>query len=163
MLVLYTDGVTDTRGADERFGHERLRAALAEAPESCRGSSTTSRASSHEYRVGPQSDDEAVLALRLEPVQVPVAGRAASPMYLSDEWFRLLEVVTEPSPEGVRVLARGELDMHTAGTSPMPWRPPRPTDPSAVVLDLSGITFIDSTGLRLIVAASVRSTRTGTT
>lgn len=69
----------------------------------------------------------------------------------------LLEVVTEPSPDGVRVLARGELDMNTAGDV---------TDAlagteSPVVLDLSGITFIDSTGLRAIVAASVDSSRSG--
>jgi len=72
-----------------------------------------------------------------------------------------LQVVTEPSPEGVRVLARGELDLHTAGDVTDALATAEAGDLGAVVLDLSGITFIDSTGLRLIVAASVRSTRNG--
>ena len=73
----------------------------------------------------------------------------------------LLEVVTEPSPEGLRVLARGELDMHTAGDVTDALATAEARHPAAVVLDLSGITFIDSTGLRAIVAASVQSTRSG--
>jgi len=75
-LVLYTDGVTDARGPDELFGPERLRAALAEAPESLSGLVDHVARAIHEYRVGAQSDDEAVLALRLEPALVPVAGSA---------------------------------------------------------------------------------------
>jgi anti-sigma B factor antagonist len=71
------------------------------------------------------------------------------------------EVLTEPSPEGVRVLARGELDLHTAGDVTDALATAEAGEGGAVVLDLSGITFIDSTGLRLIVAASVRSTRNG--
>jgi len=73
----------------------------------------------------------------------------------------LLEVVTEPSPDGVRVLARGELDLHTAGEVTAALAKAEAGDPGAVVLDLSGVTFIDSTGLRLIVAASVRSSQNG--
>jgi len=73
-LVLYTDGVTDTRGADEMFGPERLRAALAHAPESLPDLVDHVARTIHEYRVGPQSDDEAVLALRLEPVLMPLAN-----------------------------------------------------------------------------------------
>ncbi len=71
------------------------------------------------------------------------------------------QVVSEPSPEGVRVRARGELDLHTAGDVTDALATAEAGDPVAVVLDLSGITFIDSTGLRLIVAASVRATRNG--
>ena len=73
----------------------------------------------------------------------------------------LLEVVTEPSPEGVRVLARGELDMNTAAEVTDALAAAGSAHSGAVVLDLSGITFIDSTGLRVIVAASVDSTRSG--
>ena len=71
------------------------------------------------------------------------------------------EVVTEPSPEGVRVLARGELDMYTAEDVTHILASVEAGEPGEVVLDLSEVTFIDSTGLRLIVAASVRSTRNG--
>jgi anti-sigma B factor antagonist len=73
----------------------------------------------------------------------------------------LLEVSTEPSPDGMRVLARGELDMHTAGDITDALATVEAEHPAAVVLDLSGITFIDSTGLRVIVAASVDSSRNG--
>jgi serine phosphatase RsbU (regulator of sigma subunit) len=73
-LVLYTDGVTDTRGREELFGPERLQAALLEAPESLSGLVDHVIRAVHDYRIGAQSDDEAVLALRLEPTQVPVAG-----------------------------------------------------------------------------------------
>jgi len=72
-----------------------------------------------------------------------------------------INVVTEPAPDSVRVLARGELDMHTAGDVTDALATAEAGAPDAVVLDLSGITFIDSTGLRMIVAASVRSRQNG--
>ena len=73
-LVLYTDGVTDARGPEELFGPERLRAALTDAPASLSGLVDHVARAIHEYRVGAQSDDEAILALRLEPLQVTVAA-----------------------------------------------------------------------------------------
>jgi PAS domain S-box-containing protein len=66
MLVLYTDGVTDTRGARTRFGNARLRKLLAGA-----GARSPQELLEHldaelgSFQVGAQADDTAVIALRL--------------------------------------------------------------------------------------------------
>ena len=65
VLLLYTDGVTDTRGERERFGEERLRELVSRlgpraAPDLLAG---LDRALA-EFQVGPQADDTAALALR---------------------------------------------------------------------------------------------------
>lgn len=75
-IVLYTDGVTDTRGEHERFGDARLEELLAggagQPPlallerldeELC------------EFQVGAQADDTAVMALRLAPQAASVDER----------------------------------------------------------------------------------------
>lgn len=77
-LVLYTDGVTDVRGREGLFGPERLQAALAKAPPSLSGLVDHVVSSIHEYRVGLQADDEAVLALRLEPDLAPFSTFGAN-------------------------------------------------------------------------------------
>lgn len=69
-LVLYTDGVTDTRGERERFGDARLLELLtgagASSPIELLASLDTALAS---FQVGAQADDTAVLAMRLETAQ----------------------------------------------------------------------------------------------
>jgi serine phosphatase RsbU (regulator of sigma subunit)/PAS domain-containing protein len=64
-LVLYTDGVTDTRGAAERFGSERLEAVLERASglEADEVADHIDRALL-EFEDGPQRDDVALLVLR---------------------------------------------------------------------------------------------------
>jgi phosphoserine phosphatase RsbU/P len=64
-LVLYTDGVTDTRGTDERFGSERLADVLGAAA-ACDADTIAARLDEAllDYEVGPQRDDIAVLVLR---------------------------------------------------------------------------------------------------
>lgn len=63
VLVLYTDGVLDTVGASERFGHERLLATLAAGPP--HPDAVVSRVADalEAFREGPQRDDVAVVAL----------------------------------------------------------------------------------------------------
>jgi PAS domain S-box-containing protein len=67
VLVLYTDGVTDTRGDLERFGDARLLEAL-------RGVATAAEAVAAvdvaltAFQRGPQADDTAILALDLPPL-----------------------------------------------------------------------------------------------
>jgi serine phosphatase RsbU (regulator of sigma subunit) len=69
-IVLYTDGVTDTRGEQERFGYARLRELLTSAgtrsPIELLARLDTALAS---FQVGAQADDTAVLAMRLEPAE----------------------------------------------------------------------------------------------
>ncbi|HEX2102155.1 MAG TPA: SpoIIE family protein phosphatase [Solirubrobacteraceae bacterium] len=64
-LVLYTDGVTDTRSAAERFGAERLEAVLSGAAdlEADEVADRVDRALL-EFEDGPQRDDVALLVLR---------------------------------------------------------------------------------------------------
>jgi serine phosphatase RsbU (regulator of sigma subunit) len=64
-LVLYTDGVTDTRGTGDRFGSERLEAVLGPAAV-LDADAIAGRldAALLDYEVGPQRDDVAVLVLR---------------------------------------------------------------------------------------------------
>ncbi len=66
-LLLYTDGVTDLTGADERFGAARLASAFAAGR--IDPGETVARIGGKlaAFRVGPQRDDEALLALRLDP------------------------------------------------------------------------------------------------
>jgi serine phosphatase RsbU (regulator of sigma subunit) len=63
-LVLYTDGVTDTRGADGRFGPQRLEQVLASAAgrDADEVATAVDNALS-EYEVGAQRDDVALLVL----------------------------------------------------------------------------------------------------
>jgi stage II sporulation protein AA (anti-sigma F factor antagonist) len=51
----------------------------------------------------------------------------------------------------------GELDLATAAEAQRELERAEATDAEAIVLDLSGLTFIDSTGVRLLVAANARS------
>jgi sigma-B regulation protein RsbU (phosphoserine phosphatase) len=63
VLVLYTDGVLDARGADSRFGEERLEATLSgvtSAEEAC----VRIQAALLEFAGSEQDDDTAVLALQ---------------------------------------------------------------------------------------------------
>jgi PAS domain S-box-containing protein len=63
-LVLYTDGVTDAVGRDERFGTARLLAALAGAPSTDPGVLVEHLARAlREFEQGPQRDDVAVLVI----------------------------------------------------------------------------------------------------
>lgn len=64
LLILYTDGVTETTGKHERFGTERLRAAVSE--HAVRGPAALLARLElvlEQFAVGPGSDDIAALAL----------------------------------------------------------------------------------------------------
>jgi PAS domain S-box-containing protein len=63
-ILLYTDGVTDTPGAGERFGPQRLAAVFAEAPEAPAAVVEAVEEALREFQVGTAVDDRALLALR---------------------------------------------------------------------------------------------------
>ncbi len=62
QLILYTDGVIDTVGTDERFGEERLAGAVAGAAGAADAVQRIDEALA-EFAHGPQTDDTAVLAV----------------------------------------------------------------------------------------------------
>lgn len=64
-VVLYTDGVLDTVGAHERFGGARLLEVLAREDEEPLGVIERVDAALSEFQVGSQSDDTAIVALRI--------------------------------------------------------------------------------------------------
>jgi serine/threonine protein phosphatase PrpC len=63
LLVLYTDGVTDAMGEDERFGEQRLREALARHDGEAGERLADLRAELEAFERGPQRDDTTVLVL----------------------------------------------------------------------------------------------------
>jgi sigma-B regulation protein RsbU (phosphoserine phosphatase) len=63
LLVLYTDGVTDAMGEDERFGEQRLREALARLDGEAGERLADLRAELEAFERGPQRDDTTVLVL----------------------------------------------------------------------------------------------------
>ena len=65
-VLLYTDGVTDTPGADERFGPERLSEILNAAPDAPSDILERIEAALREYQAGTAIDDRAMLVLRFE-------------------------------------------------------------------------------------------------
>ncbi len=75
-IVLYTDGVTDTRGEGERFGGGRLSSLLRTAPAGAPEQLLTRLdAELAAFQVGAQADDTAVIAMRLEAASASVDER----------------------------------------------------------------------------------------
>ncbi|MFE3169518.1 STAS domain-containing protein [Streptomyces sp. NPDC059224] len=62
--------------------------------------------------------------------------------------------VTRTDVDGVTVLGlRGEIDYETVGALARAMPPADPTAGSRVVVDLSGVTFMDSSGINALIAA----------
>jgi anti-sigma regulatory factor (Ser/Thr protein kinase) len=75
-MVLYTDGVTDARGRDDRFGDARLLELLSAVDGAPPAAVVQAVASAlRSYQAGPQRDDTAVLAVgRLHPGELALPG-----------------------------------------------------------------------------------------
>jgi anti-sigma B factor antagonist len=69
--------------------------------------------------------------------------------------------IEQLSEEVVRIALSGELDMTRAYTFDEELRAVEAHEPSCICLDLSGVTFVDSSGLARIVAARRRAQRAG--
>jgi anti-sigma B factor antagonist len=69
----------------------------------------------------------------------------------------ILEVQTEDRNGLVHVALRGELDLSTVGKVQDELQRVEASSPPVVVLDLSKLTFLDSTGLRCLVTADERA------
>ena len=68
-----------------------------------------------------------------------------------------LSVDVERAGDSVRIALRGELDLATVDQADAAWSRPEVQSSGTVVLDLSGVTFIDSTGLRFLLLADQRA------
>jgi len=69
----------------------------------------------------------------------------------------ILDVQTEDRNRLVHVALRGELDLSSVGKVQDELRRVEASSPPVVVLDLSKLTFLDSTGLRCLVTADERA------
>lgn len=72
-----------------------------------------------------------------------------------------LSIETHLRPGGVLLELSGELDMATAASLEGEIASASATRPDAIVLDLRGLDFIDSTGLRTLIAEHDRSLEMG--
>jgi anti-anti-sigma factor len=72
-----------------------------------------------------------------------------------------LETSTEHADDAVRVSLRGELDLATVDEADAKLQLAEAEGRETVVLDLSELTFMDSTGLRLVLRAVRRSSENG--
>jgi PAS domain S-box-containing protein len=74
VLVFYTDGVTDARGPEDRFGDRRLQAAVRDASDAATAVAAVDLAL-QEFELAAQTDDTAVVAVQRLPEPVrPAPG-----------------------------------------------------------------------------------------
>jgi len=73
----------------------------------------------------------------------------------------MLSVTTDSSPQRVRVSATGELDLDTGPILELALEEAEHTAGERVVLDLTQVTFIDSSGLKVLVEAAKRNQDAG--
>jgi anti-anti-sigma factor len=156
-VLLYTDGVTDTRGATQRFGRRRLEELLVEEADSSPPDllSRLEQALA-QFQVGPQSDDTAALALRVEGSPLLVGGERARPdrsctspgpaLSAPSLDVKTLDIASKRSIE-----AAGEIDHATAGQLLTAFEAADGRPGSELVLDLARVTFVDSMGLRTVI------------
>jgi anti-anti-sigma factor len=75
--------------------------------------------------------------------------------------MEILEVTTQDSGGQVTVSLKGELDLSSVGKVEEELARVEATGPSLLVLDLSQLSFLDSTGLRAVVTADERARSNG--
>jgi anti-anti-sigma factor len=169
-VLLYTDGVTDTRSASERFGLQRLRGVLVDHAD--RGPAdllAQIEVALERFQLGPQSDDTAALALRLAPSAV--AAPARTPAWRAPRRrVAVARGLTSPTTLSVTTVlahglatikAVGEIDHATAEALLGEFAKASVSAGSEIVLDLTGVTFVDSVGLRTIIDLKQRAHRRG--
>jgi anti-anti-sigma factor len=74
----------------------------------------------------------------------------------------LLSFETRRAGGACAICVTGELDIATSGSLEDELRRVEASDADRVILDLSGVTFMDSSGLRVVLAAGERSRCKGT-
>ncbi|HWH11871.1 MAG TPA: STAS domain-containing protein [Solirubrobacteraceae bacterium] len=72
-----------------------------------------------------------------------------------------LNISTVQDDNGVRVVVEGELDLSTAPLLDAALIATEATPATTITLDIDGVSFIDSTGLRTLLEAHARSQQDG--
>ena len=75
--------------------------------------------------------------------------------------MEILEVTTQDSGGQVTISLKGELDLSSVGKVQEELRRVEAEGPAVLVLDLSNLTFLDSTGLRTVFTADERARENG--
>jgi anti-sigma B factor antagonist len=75
--------------------------------------------------------------------------------------MKTFDVTSEDRGEAVHVRLTGELDISTAPKVEDELARVEPGRPALIVLDLRNLAFMDSTGLRLLIAADTRARQQG--
>jgi anti-anti-sigma factor len=75
--------------------------------------------------------------------------------------MEILEVTTQDSGGHATVSLKGELDLSSVGKVEEELERVEADEPSLLVLDLSQLSFLDSTGLRAVVTADERARSNG--
>jgi anti-anti-sigma factor len=75
--------------------------------------------------------------------------------------MEILEVTTQDSNGKVTISLKGELDLSSVGKVQEALHRVEADGPAVLVLDLSNLTFLDSTGLRAVVTADERAREDG--
>jgi anti-anti-sigma factor len=166
-VLLYTDGVTETRGATQRFGIGRLEDVLvgsaALLPAELLAQLELALA---QFQLGPQSDDTAALALRFQPDseaaecawEPPARSRAAGVSNGSEASLNGAMVV---SANAHMIEVAGEVDHANAGQLLDAFERANGNSGSELVLDLGRLMFVDSVGLRTVIDIQRRANERG--
>jgi anti-anti-sigma factor len=72
-------------------------------------------------------------------------------------------IEVQPADDRVRIVVRGELDVQTGPRLLEELHAAEAAAPATLVLDLRGVSFLDSTGLQLVLDAEVRAREQGRT
>jgi anti-anti-sigma factor len=161
-VLLYTDGVTDTQGPGDRFGQRRLARFLAEHARLHPGDLLGElEGTLDEFQVDTQGDDTAAIALRrgVSPAKTREARRPSRPrlsvrLHSSQRDF---EIETAAADGVCSVRVAGEIDHGTADQLTAAFDDAAAVGASELVLDLSGVRFVDSAGLRAIIQIERRA------
>lgn len=73
----------------------------------------------------------------------------------------LLEIELVSRDDGLNVVVSGELDIGTVPDLVVALRRAEASDAAMIAVDMSHVTFVDSTGIHALIAADLRSRRNG--
>jgi anti-sigma B factor antagonist len=73
-----------------------------------------------------------------------------------------MEINTEMREKQAIVSVQGDIDAHTAGTVSEAWQQALAEDRKALIIDLGGVQFMSSAGLRAILATHQKAQESGT-